>query len=51
MKALVFRYSLPRLAFARVFGLVTPRAYLSRGSPLSFKDGTQLAIRLCRSQL
>ena len=38
MKALVFRYSLPRLAFARVFGLITPRAYLSRGSPLSLED-------------
>jgi len=31
MQALVFHYSMPRLAFARVFGIFTPRAYL--GSP------------------
>ena len=38
MKALVFRYSMPRLAFARVFGMITPRAYLSRGSPLKLEE-------------
>ena len=38
MKAVLFRYSMVRLAFARVFGLITPRAYVSRGSPLSFED-------------
>lgn len=38
MKALVFRYSLPRLAFARVLGVFTPRAYLVRGSPLALEE-------------
>ena len=33
MQALVFRYSLPRLAFARLIGLLTPRAYLGFGAP------------------
>lgn len=38
MKALVFRYSLPRLAFARVLGIFTPRAFLIRGSPFSLEE-------------
>ncbi|HEY2368009.1 MAG TPA: alcohol dehydrogenase catalytic domain-containing protein, partial [Polyangiaceae bacterium] len=29
MKALTFRIELPRLAFAKVFGALTPRAYVS----------------------
>jgi threonine dehydrogenase-like Zn-dependent dehydrogenase len=33
MPALVFRYSLPRLAFARLLGQVTPRAYVSLAGP------------------
>jgi hypothetical protein len=32
MKALVFRYSFPRLAMSRVFGLLTPRAYLGEAA-------------------
>jgi threonine dehydrogenase-like Zn-dependent dehydrogenase len=38
VKALVFRYSLPRLAYARVLGKVTPRAYLTRGSPMQLEE-------------
>jgi len=38
MQALVFRYSLPRLAFARILGLFDPRAYLIRGGPLSLEE-------------
>lgn len=33
MPALVFRYSMPRFAFARLFGAFTPRAYLSLVGP------------------
>lgn len=38
MKALAFRYSLPRLAVARIGGIFTKKAYLSRGAPLSYQD-------------
>ena len=38
MKALLFRYSFPRLALSRVFGILTPRAYLGRGSSFSLDD-------------
>ncbi len=38
MPALVFRYSLPRLAFARVLGMLTPRAYLSFGGPTRLEE-------------
>jgi threonine dehydrogenase-like Zn-dependent dehydrogenase len=38
MQALVFRYSLPRLAFARVFGNITPRAYVSFGAPMQLEQ-------------
>jgi threonine dehydrogenase-like Zn-dependent dehydrogenase len=38
MKALVFRYTLPRLAYARVFGRITPRAYLNGGSPMQLEE-------------
>ncbi len=37
MKALVFRYSLLRQIFATAFGLITPRAYLIRGSPFGIQ--------------
>ena len=33
MQALIFRYSLPRFAFAWFFGMFTPRAYLGFGGP------------------
>jgi threonine dehydrogenase-like Zn-dependent dehydrogenase len=33
MQALAFRFSLARFAFARLFGTLTPRAYLSFGGP------------------
>jgi threonine dehydrogenase-like Zn-dependent dehydrogenase len=38
MKALTFRIELPRLAFAKVFGLVTPRAYVSGYGAVSHED-------------
>jgi threonine dehydrogenase-like Zn-dependent dehydrogenase len=38
MQALVFRYEMPRFAFARVFGTVTPRAYLSRLGPTRLEE-------------
>jgi threonine dehydrogenase-like Zn-dependent dehydrogenase len=38
MKALVFRYSFPRLAMSRIFGLLTPRAYLGPGSSFSLDN-------------
>jgi threonine dehydrogenase-like Zn-dependent dehydrogenase len=38
MQALLFRYSLPRLAFARVFGKLTPRAYVAFGAPIQLEE-------------
>jgi threonine dehydrogenase-like Zn-dependent dehydrogenase len=38
MQALVFRYSLPRLAFAMAAGKLTPRAYLGPGGPLRLEQ-------------
>jgi threonine dehydrogenase-like Zn-dependent dehydrogenase len=38
MKALVFRYSLPRFAFAYLFGVVTPRAYLGPPGPTALEE-------------
>ena len=38
MKALVFQYKLPRLAFAKVFGKLNPRAYTSHWGPLSMLE-------------
>ena len=38
MQAITFRYSIPRFAFARLFGLVTPRAYVSSGGPTQLKQ-------------
>ncbi|HUW94191.1 MAG TPA: alcohol dehydrogenase catalytic domain-containing protein, partial [Anaerolineae bacterium] len=37
MKALVFRFSLPRLAVARVGGKLTPRAYVGWGAPIQLE--------------
>jgi threonine dehydrogenase-like Zn-dependent dehydrogenase len=57
MKALVFRYSFPRLAFATVMGKIYPPAYLGPGSPLSLEtipeptlpagDWVRVRTRLC----
>jgi hypothetical protein len=33
MQALVFHYSLPRFAFAKLFGLLTPKAYFGPAGP------------------
>jgi threonine dehydrogenase-like Zn-dependent dehydrogenase len=38
MQALVFRNSLPRLAFATFFGTSSPRAYLGLGSPIQYEE-------------
>jgi threonine dehydrogenase-like Zn-dependent dehydrogenase len=38
MQALVFHYSLPRLAFARLLGKLTSRAYVSFGSPIQLEQ-------------
>jgi threonine dehydrogenase-like Zn-dependent dehydrogenase len=38
MKAIVFHYSLPRFAFAYLFGLITPRAYLGAPGPLALEE-------------
>jgi len=38
MKALVFRYSFPRFAFATILGKINPPAYLGPGSPLSLES-------------
>jgi len=38
MKAILFRYSLPRFAFAYLAGLVTPRAYLAAPGPLACEE-------------
>jgi threonine dehydrogenase-like Zn-dependent dehydrogenase len=38
MKAIVFRYSLPRFAFAYLGGFLTPRAYLGALGPLALED-------------
>ncbi len=38
MRALVFRYSLPRLALTRALGALSPRAYVSRFAPLQLEE-------------
>ena len=38
MKAILFRYSLPRFAFAYLLGVVTPRAYLAAPGPLALEE-------------
>jgi threonine dehydrogenase-like Zn-dependent dehydrogenase len=44
MQALVFRYSLPRLALARVAGRLTSRAYLGRGTPTRLEEIPEPAL-------
>ena len=38
MKAVVFQYKMPRLAYAKVLGKLTPRAYVSALSPATLRD-------------
>ena len=38
MQALIFRYSFPRLAMSRILGILTPHAYLGRGSSFTLDD-------------
>jgi len=38
MKAIQFRYSLPRFAFAYLLGVFTPRAYLAAPGPLALEE-------------
>jgi len=38
MKAILFRYSLPRFAFAYLLGAFTPRAYLVKPGPLALEE-------------
>jgi threonine dehydrogenase-like Zn-dependent dehydrogenase len=38
MRAIVFHYSLPRFAFAYVFGILTPRAYLGAPGPVALEE-------------
>ncbi len=44
IQALVFRYSLPRFAFARLFGVLTPRAYLSPCGPTRLEEIPEPAL-------
>jgi threonine dehydrogenase-like Zn-dependent dehydrogenase len=44
MKALVFRYSFPRFAFATVAGKIYPPAYLGPGSPMSLESIPEPAL-------
>ncbi len=44
MKALVFRYSFPRFAFATVLGKINPPAYLGPGGPLSLETIPEPAL-------
>jgi len=38
MQAITYRYSMPRFAFARMFGLITPRAYVSPWAPVRLEQ-------------
>jgi threonine dehydrogenase-like Zn-dependent dehydrogenase len=38
MKALLFQFTLPRLAFAKIFGSISARAYVSKLGPLTFTE-------------
>jgi threonine dehydrogenase-like Zn-dependent dehydrogenase len=38
MKALLFQFSLPRMAYAKIVGALTQRAYVSRLSPLTLAE-------------
>ena len=44
MQALVFHYSLPRLAYARVLGKLTPSAYVSSGAPMQLQEIDEPAL-------
>ena len=44
MSALVFRYSMPRCAFARAVGTLTPRAYLSPFGPTRLEEIPEPAL-------
>ena len=44
MKALVFQYKMARLAYAKVVGKLTPRAYVSALSPASLRDIPESAL-------
>jgi threonine dehydrogenase-like Zn-dependent dehydrogenase len=44
MQAVIFHYSLPRFAFARLFGAFTPRAYLSFGGPTQLEQIPEPAL-------
>lgn len=45
MQALVFHYSLPRLAFAKAFGNLTPRAYVAFGAPMQLEEVEEPALQ------
>ncbi len=44
MQALTFSYSIPRFAFARLLGSLTPRAYLSFGGPTQLEQIPEPAL-------
>ena len=44
MHALVFRYSMPRFAYARVVGTLTPHAYLGTASPTRLEEIPEPAL-------
>lgn len=44
MEALTFRYSMPRFAFARLFGWFSPRAYLGFGGPTQLEQIPEPAL-------
>jgi threonine dehydrogenase-like Zn-dependent dehydrogenase len=44
MQALVFHYSMPRLAYARVLGKLTPRAYVGSGAPIQLQEIEEPAL-------
>lgn len=44
MEALTLRYSMPRFAFARLFGWFSPRAYLGLGVPTRLEQIPEPAL-------
>ena len=44
MQAITFRYSMPRFALARLSGVATPRAYVSRFAPVQLEEVPQPAL-------
>ncbi len=44
MQAITYRYSMPRFAFARLAGLITARAYVSRFAPTQLEEIPQTAL-------